>query len=99
MSSRIKRAFSLIEIAIVVLVIGLIVAGIAQAGRLITKSTLTSARSTTNSSPVPLVDNLVLWLETTSEESFNASEAKDGLKVSFWKNIAPNAPGGLNATQ
>lgn len=97
MSNRIKSAFSLIEIAIVVLVIGLIVAGIAQAGRLVQKSAISAARSTTNSSPVALIDDLVLWLETTSEKSFNPDEAENGLTVSLWTDINPKSQN--NATQ
>ncbi len=84
-----RTAFSLIELSVVILVIGLIVAGISQAGRLVAKSALTSARAMTKNSPAALAEGMTLWLETTLEESFPAAVANDGIAVTQWNNINP----------
>lgn len=65
-----KKAFSLIETSIVIVIIGIAVAAITQGTRLVQQFRLNNARSLTQSSPVPATDNLVLWLETTSTNSF-----------------------------
>jgi hypothetical protein len=83
-------AFSLIEISIVLLLIGLIIGGIAQAGRLMQKSAIISAKAQTKSSPAALIDDLVFWLETTSDQSFNPTEAVDNTEIGTWYNITPS---------
>jgi prepilin-type N-terminal cleavage/methylation domain-containing protein len=93
-----KKAFSLIEIAVVILIIGLIIAGIASAGNLSKKARLQSARSLTNSSPVNLIDGLTLWLETTSEESFETKNIIDNASINKWVGINKRRQDG-NATQ
>lgn len=65
-----KKAFSLIEASIVIVIVGVAIAAITQGTRLVQQFRLNSARSLTQSSPVPATDNLVLWLETTSTNSF-----------------------------
>lgn len=84
------KAFSLIELSIVILVVGLIIAGVTQSSRLIYKSRLSTARALTNSSPVPGIKNLVFWIETTSTESFNDSDlSSNSLEINEWHNINP----------
>jgi prepilin-type N-terminal cleavage/methylation domain-containing protein len=53
------KAFSLIELSIAVLIIGIIIAGITQSSSLIQKMALSSARSLTSSSPVASMRDLV----------------------------------------
>jgi len=83
-----KYAFSLIELSIVILVIGILIAGIIGAQNLIIKSRLFSTRAITKSSPVIGIKDLSLWLETTSDKSFlsdytnnDAIAAASGAKV------------------
>ncbi|MFM7620300.1 MAG: prepilin-type N-terminal cleavage/methylation domain-containing protein, partial [Alphaproteobacteria bacterium] len=47
------QAFSLIELSIVILIIGILVAGVTQSSRLVNQFRLTSARNITLSSPLP----------------------------------------------
>ncbi len=72
-----KKAFSLIELSIVLLIIGIIVAGITQSSRLIKQFRLSSARAQTESAPVNSIKGLVVWLEATSEKSFLEAETED----------------------
>jgi len=65
-----KKAFSLIEISIVILIIGLLIAGISKASDMLADSKLKSARSVSRGSIVPRLSNLVLWLDTSQAESW-----------------------------
>ncbi len=85
-SSKIK-AFSLIELSIVILIIGILIAGVTQSSKLVSKMKIASARSLTNSSPVTGISNLYLWLEPTLEGSFLSAEAVDGTNLSRWNDM------------
>jgi prepilin-type N-terminal cleavage/methylation domain-containing protein len=80
--SKIKKAFSMIEISIVILIIGLLIAGIAKATDMIADSKLKTARSVTKASPVNRLSNLVLWIETTMNESWKDQYRYDGAQTS-----------------
>ena len=79
-----KSAFSLIEISIVILVISLLVVGVIIGKRIIKNAKIASAKSMTASSPIPLIDGLVFWAESASDNSFNPAESIDGLGLSNW---------------
>jgi prepilin-type N-terminal cleavage/methylation domain-containing protein len=64
-----KSAFSLIELSIVILIIGILVAGVTQGSRLIKAFKLSNARALTSSSPVHSIKDLVFWLDATSEST------------------------------
>ena len=64
-----KKAFSLVEISIVILIIGLLIAGISKAGDMIFDVSLKSASSLTKGTKVGRMPGLALWLETTTSES------------------------------
>ena len=96
--NRSIKAFSLIELSIVILVIGVLIAGVSQGGKMITKFKITTAASLTNSSPVHSIKNLVAWYETTSEKSFIATESDDGQSVSTWYDINTQQLKKRNAT-
>lgn len=89
-TTRIAKAFSLIELSIVLLIIGVIIAGITQSSRLIRQFKLNSARTLTQSSPVASISGLVLWLEPTMEASFLDAEEEDETgQISTWNDINP----------
>jgi prepilin-type N-terminal cleavage/methylation domain-containing protein len=81
------RGFSLIELSIVILIIGIIVAGIIGGKKLISLSNLTKARQLTNSSPVNTIEDLVFWIESTSKASFTTGAAIDGTTITQWNDI------------
>lgn len=83
-----KNAFSLIELSMVILIIGIIVAGLTNYSRLLKEIKLTGARSMTASSVVPAIPNLVVWFETSLEKSFDTTLIT-GNKVTAWNNINP----------
>lgn len=90
-NNRGLRAFSLIEISIVLLIIGILVAGVTQSSRLISQSKINSARAMTQSAPVSSIKNLILWIEATSETSFDDIETDDALTITNWYDINPQS--------
>ncbi|MBU6338893.1 MAG: prepilin-type N-terminal cleavage/methylation domain-containing protein [Rickettsiales bacterium] len=60
MKKNTYKAFSLIELSIVILVIGILFAGVMQGRSLIQKSRLKTAQSLTKSSPVSGIYGLLL---------------------------------------
>lgn len=92
-----KKAFSLIELSIVLVIIGLLVAGITQSSRLVQKFRIRTAQTLTQSSPVNGIKNLVAWYETTSQASFDSS-IDNGVAISSWYDISPSVDKS-NATQ
>ena len=88
-----KKAFSIIEISVVILIVSVMVAGIATGRSMITKSRLTNAKSLTQKSIVnEMGDDLIAWYETSLESSFIPSEAKtDGSLITVWKDSNKSA--------
>lgn len=84
---KMKKAFSLIELSVVILIIGILIAGVTQSSRLISEFKLTSGRAKTQSSPVNSIKGLSMWLETTSVQSFADSETENEATVSSWNDI------------
>lgn len=106
-----KKGFSLIELSIVILIIGVIIAGITQSSRLVELYRLSAGRTQTQSSPVNAIDGLVVWYDATSEESFEDKETDDhdslssteqGLfkgRISVWYDISSSTGERNNASQ
>jgi len=82
------KAFSLIELSIVILIIGILVVGVTQSSRLLKQVKLATAQNLTRSSPVHH-RNLAFWWESTLDDSFINSEAVDGSEISQWNDINP----------
>ena len=93
------KAFSLIELSIVILIIGILVAGVTQSSRLINQMRLASARSMTFSSPVPATPNLIAWYESVSDKSFEESQMSDQALLSSWYDINPTTTDKKNSFQ
>jgi prepilin-type N-terminal cleavage/methylation domain-containing protein len=98
MKKQSRLGFSLIELSVVILVIGILVIGITQGSRIISEAKLKSARSLTNSSPVNSISNLALWFETTSEKSFDSGVGNNST-VANWYDLNPQSAAKNNATQ
>ncbi|MFM7620735.1 MAG: prepilin-type N-terminal cleavage/methylation domain-containing protein [Alphaproteobacteria bacterium] len=101
MNKKNLKAFSLIEISVVLLIIGILITGITQSSRVVSEIRLASARSLTSSSPVASFKSLSLWLEPVLDSSFIATEAQDNTLVSTWFDSNPlvPSPSRISATQ
>jgi len=88
-----SRAFSLIELSIVILIIGIIIAGVTQGSRLVNAFKLQSAQTLTKSSPVPSIKGLVFWFEPTLDESLviqgGVDQTEEDTVISQWNDINP----------
>ena len=92
-----KKAFSLIEISIVILIIGILVASISNGIDMFKETKLTNARNLTLSSRVSRINGLVAWFETTLSNNFSygtttyndIDNLKENTYVNRWKDINP----------
>ncbi len=96
-----KKAFTIIEISVVILVISVMIVGVITSKSMLTKSRLANAQSLTQQSYVNEISNdLIAWYETSLEGSFNASEIKnDGSYITAWKDSNKSVVTKNNATQ
>ncbi len=83
----VKLGFSLIELSIVILIVGILISGVTQGSRLVKESKLKSALAVTNSSDVASIPDLAFWLDTTDIQN---------LKTSTVANIATSGYGDLS---
>ncbi len=98
-NNSIKTAFSLIELSIVILIIGVLIAGVVSSSKLYYKFKVQTAATLTRSSPVNGIKDLVLWYETSLDSSFDQDQNFDGNKISVWKDLNPQKIFKNNATQ
>jgi len=92
-----KKAFTLIELSIVVVVVSLIIGGIAKSGNFaLQKFRLASARSLTRASVVASIPDLKLWAETSLENSVVLTNNET--ITSTWYDINPQEKNKKNLT-
>jgi prepilin-type N-terminal cleavage/methylation domain-containing protein len=103
-----KKAFSLIELSIVILIIGIIIAGIIQSSGMVRKMRLNAARTLTKSSPVAGIEGLTYWIESTGTDSFatgtggtytNGESFDNNQAIGRWNDINPQSINRINVTQ
>jgi prepilin-type N-terminal cleavage/methylation domain-containing protein len=87
---KFKSAFSLLEISIVVLIIGILISGISTGIELYQDYKINIAKNLTQNSRVGRIDGLVLWLESSQKSSFEPNNITNGTRITKWKNINPN---------
>ena len=92
-----NRAFTLIEISIVLVIISLLIGIISQTSGFIKKSLLAKVQILTKNSPVLYIEGLELWLETSLESSFEKDIENDDI-VKIWYNQNSKSYNKNNAT-
>ncbi len=85
-----KTAFSLIELSGVLIIIGLLIAGITSGKSLVKTSKLSAARSVTFSSQITTIPGMVLWVEPTMKDSFLTTQIADSSQLTTWYNREPS---------
>ncbi len=87
------KAFSLIELSIVILVIGILIAGIMEGRNVLYKAKLSAARALSQSSDVASIKNLVVWVDATQENAITntnlTKNVENGDSVKSWKDRSP----------
>lgn len=89
MKNNLAKAYSVLEISIVMIIIAVIIVGSLNGIEALRKSKLVTAQNLTEQSVVAQTKDLYLWLETTLSKSFLDNENDDGLKISKWRDINP----------
>ena len=98
MKNKRHQAFSLIEISVVIVVIGILIAGISNGIELYDDYKLKVAQTLTKNSRVARIKDLELWFETTAENSLatgttsftDKANPVDQDSIGRWNNINPN---------
>jgi hypothetical protein len=87
-----RKAFTIVEISISILIISAIIVGITTLQSMNRKARLANARSLTQKSIVnDLNDDVVMWVESSLETSFRESERKkDNSNITIWKDNNKN---------
>lgn len=100
---KIKKAFSLIELSIVILIIGILVAGVTSSSRLISRMRLITAQSLTRSSDVNTIRDISFWVETSLDQALTNSagtfDMENSQAISSWNGINPQSSFKINVTQ
>jgi prepilin-type N-terminal cleavage/methylation domain-containing protein len=96
--AKVKKAFSLLELSIVTIIIGILISGVVAGSGLIQSSRLSNARSLTTKSAIFEIDGLVAWYETSLQNSFDSSEALDGEAVTNWYDLTPGSNSDISAS-
>ncbi len=86
-----KRGFTLLEAAVVLVIIGALAAGIFAGNKLIKKFKIAAAQNLTLSSPVQGITDSVLWLESSMDQSFNESESSNSSSLTAWYDLKNSA--------
>jgi len=95
-----RLGFTLLEMSVVLLVTGLVVAGVSRGIKVLNSAKLSAAQVITKKSPVLDTEGLIMWYETTLAESFLPGENVDNVQISSWNDIAPKVKSVKNnATQ
>lgn len=90
------KAFSIIEISIVIVIVGILLAGVSKGLDLYDDFKLTTARNLTLNSPVNRISNLEMWLESTNDKAFSfynvnkydlINNINDNKNIAKWNNI------------
>lgn len=88
-----RQAFSLIEISVVILIVGILISGISRGADLYNDYKLSIARKLTQESPVSRVPDLALWLESVSEKSLlnkdDSLKIKNNDLIKKWVDVNP----------
>lgn len=85
-----RKAFSLIEVSIVILIIGILIIGVIGAKHMIKKARISAAQSITRSSPISSITNNKLWLETSLAEIVLEGASANGDYITNWQDNSVN---------
>jgi len=86
-----KSAYSLFELAIVILIIGTLIVGVSQGYNLIYSSRVSNARGVTSKSPVAQIEGLIGWYESSIKESFLSNQIRNDAQITNWNDISSSS--------
>jgi hypothetical protein len=90
-----KKAYSLLELSIVTIIVGVLISGVVSGVGMIRASRISNARLFTSKSPVIEISGLVAWYETSLKDSLDGNQAIDGAAITNWYDLNPNSNSGV----
>jgi prepilin-type N-terminal cleavage/methylation domain-containing protein len=88
MNKNRKLGFSLIEISVVILIIGILIAAVNSGIALVNRSKIASAQNLSSNTAIHSMKDLVLWFEPSLPSSFD--NASEGDELLLWSNESPS---------
>ena len=88
-----RKAFSLIELTIVLVIIGTLIGAVISGKSLIRLAVMSQCATLTANSPINSIEGLNMWFESGTTNSFNKGDTVDGNSIDSWKNINKQATG------
>ena len=79
-----RKAYSMIEVSLIILIMGILFAGAYQGFNVYNQTHLASARTLSQNSIVGRLQNMAFWYEATFENSFQNGEGYNGKIISVW---------------
>ncbi len=86
-----KKAYSLLELSIVAIIIGVLVSGVVAGAGMVRSSKVANARLFTTKAVVFEINGLTAWYEASLKDSFNGNQMSDGNAVTKWFDISPGS--------
>ena len=99
MVSKKNKAFSLVELSVVIVIVMIMIAGLIQSSRIIGAMRIATARNVTQSSAMPWINYIVTWYDATAADAFLESETDDGDKISRWNGAEVRYSDRINLNQ
>lgn len=94
-----NKAFSLVELSVVIVIVMIMIAGLIQSSRIIGSMRIATARNVTQSSAMPWINYIVTWYDATAADAFLESETDDGDKISRWNGAEVRYTDRINLNQ
>ena len=90
LKSEKKKAFSLLELSIVIVIIGVLLIGVIGSKHLIKKARINAAQAITRSSPISAVKGNKLWIESSLDDSSFGNGLTTGDFITSWEDNSSN---------
>jgi hypothetical protein len=81
-----RTAFSILELSIILVILGILISGISSGIDLYQEYRNTTARSLSKNSPVIRIQDLAMWIDANAIESYKTNP-QDGIKIKYLKDI------------
>lgn len=97
--NKFNKAFSMIELSIIVIIIGILIAAVSAGQDLYYKSKISAAESITKTFGSLNMPGLKFWINTTMPNSFNGSEnaPRDGDTITSWESTDYSGLNGIKS--
>ncbi len=86
-----RQAFSLIELSVVIVIIGLLIVGVTRGVSIVRSSRIAASRVITAKSQIGEISGLTAWYETSLLASLLPEQTVDAAQISEWHDSSPSS--------